>query len=147
METINKSEELNDIVDAFMKDELGYFIKQKNAPEHRWSSNAIVLKRFIGAYSPIVSAFRQQQRIYKVAEHNNILIEFYSVIDHVCEIQMMAQSMNTFVVIDVYVMMLLTVLDPMSPLLIRNPTPIPFGTPPPARPPPEGGAHPDHDQF
>ena len=145
VETINKSEALKDIVDAFTKDEFGYFIKQKNAPGHRWSSNAIVLERLIGAHSPIVSAFRQQQRICKVAEHKNILIEFYSVIVPVREIQTMAQSMNTFVVIDVYVMMLLTVLDPMSPLLIRNPTPIPFGTPP--RPPPEGGAHPDHDQF
>ena len=56
---------------------------------------------------------------------------------------MMAQFMKAFVVIDVYVMMcylLRTVLDPMSPLLIYDPTPISFNPPPP-----EGGAHPDHD--
>ena len=50
---------------------------------------------------------------------------------HVREIQTMAQSMNTFVVIDVYVMMchlLLTVFNPMAPLLIHDPTPISFGT-------------------
>ena len=96
VETINKSEALKDIVDAFTKDEFGYFIKQTNAPGHRWSSTAIVLERFIGAHSPIVSAFRQQQRICKVAKHKNIFIEFYSVIVHVREIQTTAQSMNTF---------------------------------------------------
>ena len=136
VETINKSEALKDIVDAFTKDEFGYFIKQKNASGHRWSSNAVVLERLIGAHSPIVSAFRQQKKVCKVAEHKNILIEFYSVFVPVREIQIMAQSMKTFVVIDIYVMMcelLLTVLDPMSPLLIRDSTAIPFGTPHPLK--------------
>ena len=58
VETINKSEALKDIVDAFTKDEFSYFIKQKNAPGHRWSSNVVVLEQLIGAHSPIVSAFR-----------------------------------------------------------------------------------------
>ena len=55
---------------------------------------------------------------------------------HVCEDQTIAQSMKTFVVIDVYVMMchlLLTLLDLLSPILIRNPTPIPFGNPCPLK--------------
>lgn len=55
---------------------------------------------------------------------------------HVCEIQTIAQSMKTFVIIDVYVMMChlsVTLLDLMSPLLIRDPTPIPFGNPCPPK--------------
>jgi hypothetical protein len=68
VETINKSEALKDIVDVATKDEFGYFTKQKIVLGHWWSTNTIVLKQLIGAHSPIIFAFHQQQTI--IQEHS-----------------------------------------------------------------------------
>jgi len=111
---------------------LGHFEvypKLINAPQHRWSSTALVLERILICWDNLIQAYQSLQRDVPLTDNHRLLcIEFYSIIEPVRAVQVKAQAMKQFVIIDVYVNLLLAT---DKPLTLLEPARREFGSPPP----------------
>ncbi|CAK9223988.1 unnamed protein product [Sphagnum troendelagicum] len=120
IETVNKSEYLQGAFEEAMLELLETYFKLLNSPQHRWSSTALVLERILIAWEPLLQAYHKLNRPVPLVDMDHTLcIEFYSLIEPVRVVQIKAQAMQTFVIVDVYVMLYslyTTVLDVSKPL-------------------------------
>jgi len=96
------------------------YLKLLNSSHHRWSSTALVLERILIAWEPLLQAYRKFNQPFPLTDMDRTLcIEFYSMIERVRAVQIKAQAMQTFVIVDVYVVLYslyTTVLDVNKPL-------------------------------
>ncbi len=120
IEAVNKSEYLQGAFAEAMLELLETYLKLFSSPQHRWSSTALVLERILIAWEPFLQVYRKLNRPVPLTDMDRTLcIEFYSMIEPVRAIHIKAQAMQTFVIVDVYVMlysMYTTVLDVSKPL-------------------------------
>ncbi|CAM6026086.1 unnamed protein product [Sphagnum balticum] len=104
IEAVNKSEYLQGAFEEAMLELLETYLKLLNLPQHRWSSTALVLERILIAWEPLLQAYRKLNRPVPLTDMDRTLcIEFYSMIEPVWAVQIKAQAMQTFVIVDVYV--------------------------------------------
>jgi hypothetical protein len=120
IEAVNKSEYLQGAFEEAMLELLETYLKLFNSPQHRWSSTTLVLERILIAWEPLLQAYHKLNRPVPLTDMDSTLcIEFYSMIELVWAIQIKAQTMQTFVIVDVYVMLYslyTTFLDVSKPL-------------------------------
>jgi len=120
IETVNKSEYLQGAFEEAMLELLETYLKLLNSSQHRWSSTALVLEQILIAWEPLLQAYRKLNRLVPLTDMDRTLcIEFYSMIESVRAVQIKAQTMQTFVIVDVYVMLYslyTTVFDVSKPL-------------------------------
>jgi len=120
IEAVNKSKYLQGAFEEAMLEFLETYLKLLNLPQHRWSSTAFVLERILIAWEPLLKAYCKLNRPVPLTDMDHTLcIEFYSMIEPVRAVQIKAQAMQTFVIVDVYVMLYslyTTVLDVSKPL-------------------------------
>ena len=125
IEAINKSELLGGAFKAAMMEIFATYLKLINSPQHRWSATALVLERLLICWDAIILAFRDLQRPVPLTDSDHTsCIEFYSIIEPVCAVQIKAQAMQSFVMIDVYIMLytlITTTLDLGKPLALLEP--------------------------
>ena len=124
VETINKSTSLKAMLDAKVQEDLGCSLKMKNSPAHRWSAIDDVLECILHLWTQVQHAFNKDNHEFSIKQDRQVILEFHSIIYQVQKIQWLAQSMSTFIVIDVYINLmnlLFTVLDDMAPLEIFDP--------------------------
>ncbi len=85
----------------------------------------LVLERILIAWEPLLQAYRKLNRLVPLTDMDRTLcIEFYSMIEPVRAVQIKAQAMQTFVIVDVYVMLYslyTTVFDVSKPLKLIIP--------------------------
>ncbi len=106
IEAMNKSEYLQGAFEEAMLELLEMYLKLLNSPQHRWSSTTFVLERILIAWEPLLQAYRKLNRLVPLIDMDRTLcIKFYSMIEPIRAIQIKAQAMQTFVIIDVYVML------------------------------------------
>jgi hypothetical protein len=106
IEAMNKSEYLQGAFEEAMLELLEMYLKLLNSPHHRWSSTTFVLERILIAWEPLLQAYRKLNRPVPLIDMDRTLcIKFYSMIEPIRAIQIKAQAMQTFVSIDVYVML------------------------------------------
>jgi len=106
IEVVNKSEYLQGAFKEAMLELLETYLKLLNLPQHRWSSTALILERILIAWEPLLQAYRKLNRLVPLTDMDRTLcIEFYSMIESVRAVQIKAQAMQTFVIVDVYVML------------------------------------------
>jgi hypothetical protein len=106
IEAMNKSEYLQGAFEEAMLELLEMYLKLLNSPQHRWSSTTFVLERILIAWKPLLQAYRKLNRPVPLIDMDRTLcIKFYSMIEPIRAIQIKAQAMQTFVIIDVYVML------------------------------------------
>jgi len=106
IEAMNKSEYLQGAFEEAMLELLEMYLKLLNSPQHRWSSTTFVLERILIAWEPLLQAYRKLNRPVPLIDMDRTLcIKFYSMIEPIRAIQIKAQAMQTFVIIDVYVML------------------------------------------
>ncbi len=120
IEAVNKAEYLQGAFEEAMLEFLETYLKLLNSPQHRCSSIVLVLERILIAWEPLLQAYRKLNRPVPLTNVDRTLcIEFYSMIEPVWAVQIKAQAMQTFVIVDVYVMLYslyTTVLDVSKPL-------------------------------
>jgi hypothetical protein len=120
IEAMNKSEYMQGTFEEAMLELLETYLKLLNSPQHRWSSTTLVLERILIAWEPLLQAYRKLNRPIRLTNMDSTLcIEFYSMIEPVRAVQIKAHAMQTFVIVDVYVMLYFlytTVLDVSKPL-------------------------------
>ena len=126
IESVNKSEYLQAAFESAMLEQFEVYLKLLNAPQHRWSATALVLERLLLCWEAVKLAFLKCNRPFPLSDADrDLCIEFYSVINPVREVQLKAQAMRSFVVVDVYLglyELYTTVLDIYSPLQLLVPT-------------------------
>jgi len=106
IETMNKSEYLQGAFEEAMLELLETYLKLLNSPQHQWSSTALILERILIAWEPLLQTYRKLNRPVPLTNMDHTLcIEFYSMIEPVRAVQIKAQAMQTFVIVDVYVML------------------------------------------
>ncbi len=120
IEAVNKSEYLQGAFEEAMLELLETYLKLLNLPQHRWSSTMLVLERILIDWEPLLQVYRKLNRPVPLTNMDRTLcIEFYSMIEPVRVVQIKAHVMQTFVIVDVYVMLYslyTTVLDVSKPL-------------------------------
>jgi len=120
IEAVNKSEYLQGAFEEAMLELLETYLKLLNSPQHQWSSTALVLERILIAWELLLQAYRKLNRPVPLVDMDRTLcIEFYSLIEPVRAVQIKAQAMQTFVIVDAYVMLYYlytTILDVSKPL-------------------------------
>ena len=124
VEKVHKSEPLAAAFEEEVRSEFGRFFKLLNSPAHRWSSMEDVLSRLLKLWEPLNSAFAKHEVTLPIATHQNIMLEFYSMLHHCRKVQRQAQKMHSFVGIEVFldlVNLYSTVLQPSECLEIVNP--------------------------
>ena len=135
IESVNKSDILQKAFEEQMLGHVEVYLKLINAPQHRWSSTALVLERILICWDNLIQAYQSLQRDVPLTDNHLLLcIEFYSIIEPVRAVQVKAQAMKQFVIIDVYVnllMLYITVLATDKPLTLLEPARREFGSPPP----------------
>jgi hypothetical protein len=98
METVNKSGGLKA---AFEKEQeeglLGRALKLRNSPAHRWSAMEDVMGRVLKLWNHLMVAFNGQGLPFPMAEDKRVMIEFYSVLKPVRDVQKLSQKMHEFV--------------------------------------------------
>jgi hypothetical protein len=96
------------------------YFKLFNLPQHRWSSTALILERILIVWEPLLQAYRKLNQLVPLTGMDRTLcIEFYSMIELVRAVQIKAQAMQTFVIVDVYVMLYIlytTIFDVSKPV-------------------------------
>jgi len=106
IEAVNKSEYLQGAFEEAMLELLETYLKLLNSPQHRWSSTSLVLERILMAWEPLLQVYRKLNRPVSLTDMDRTLcIEFYSMIEPVRAVQIKAHAMQTFVIVDVYVML------------------------------------------
>jgi len=106
IEVVNKFEYLQGAFEEAMFELLETYLKLFNLSQHRWSSIALVLERILIVWEPLLQAYRKLNRLVPLTGMDRTLcIEFHSMIELVRAVQIKAQAMQTFVIIDVYVML------------------------------------------
>ncbi len=101
-----KSEYLQGAFEEAMLELLETYLKLLNSPQHRWSSTALVLERILIAWEPLLQAYRKLNQLVPLTNMDcTLCIKFYSMIEPVRAVQIKAQAMQTFVIVDVYVML------------------------------------------
>ncbi|CAK9230978.1 unnamed protein product [Sphagnum troendelagicum] len=125
IEVVNKSEYLHGAFEEAMLELLETYLKLLNSPQHRWSSTALVLERILIAWELFLQAYRKLNRPVPLIDMDRTLcIKFYSMIESIRAVQIKAQVMQTFIIVDVYIMLysLYTiVLDVSKPLKLIIP--------------------------
>ncbi len=120
IEAVNKSEYLQGAFEEAMLKLLETYLKLLNLSQHRWSSTALVLEQILIAWEPLLQACRKLNRLVPLTDMDRTLcIEFYSMIEPVRAVQIKAQATQTFVIVNVYVMLYslyTTVFDVIQPL-------------------------------
>jgi hypothetical protein len=82
------------------------YLKLLNSPQHRWSSTVLILEQILIAWEPLLQAYRKLNQPVPLTDMDRTLcIEFYSMIEPVRAVQIKAWAMQTFVIVDVYVML------------------------------------------
>jgi hypothetical protein len=106
IEAMNKYEYLQGAFEEAMLELLETYLKLLNLSQHRWSSTSLVLERILIAWEPLLQAYRKLNRPVPLTDMDcTLCIEFYSMIEPVRVVQIKAQAMQTFVIVDVYVML------------------------------------------
>jgi hypothetical protein len=101
-----KSEYLQGAFEEAMLELLETYLKLLNSPQHRWSSTALALERILIAWEPLLQAYRKLNQLVPLTNMDcTLCIKFYSMIEPVRAVQIKAQAMQTFVIVDVYVML------------------------------------------
>jgi hypothetical protein len=127
IEAINKSELLGGAFEVAMMEIFATYLKLINSPQHRWSATALVLERLLICWDAMILAFRDLHRPVPLTDSDRTMcIEFYSIIDSepVRAVQIKAQAMQSFVIIDVYIMLYMlitTTLNLSKPLELLQP--------------------------
>ena len=112
------------MLDAKVQEDLGCSLKMKNSPAHRWSAIDDVLEHILHLWTQVQHAFNKDNHEFSIKLDHQVILEFCSIIYQVQKIQRLAQSMSTFIVIDMYINLmnlLFTLLDDMAPLEIFDP--------------------------
>ncbi len=106
IEAVNKFEYLQGAFEEAMLELLETYLKLLNSPQHQWSSTTLVLERILIAWEPLLQAYHKLNRPIPLIDMDRTLcIEFYSMIEPVQAVQIKAHAMQTFVIVDVYVML------------------------------------------
>lgn len=106
IEVVNNFEHLKEAFEEAMWETFEAYLKLLNSPQHRWSATALVLERLLLCWEPLLQAYRRLNRPVPLTDmHRTICIEFFSMIQPVWEVQIKAQAMKTFMIVDVYVML------------------------------------------
>jgi hypothetical protein len=120
IKVVNKSEYLQGAFEEAMLELLETYLKLFNSPQHQWSSTTLILERILIAWELLLKAYRKFNRPVPLTDMDHTLcIEFYSMIEPVQVVRIKAQAMQTFVIVDVYVMLYslyTTILDVSKPL-------------------------------
>jgi hypothetical protein len=120
IEVVNKFEYLQGAFEETMFELLETYLKLLNSLQHRWSSTTLILEQILIALEPLLQAYHKLNRPVPLINMDRTLcIEFYSLIEPVRAVQIKAQTMQTFVIVDVYVMLYslyTTVFDVSKPL-------------------------------
>ncbi|CAM6059829.1 unnamed protein product [Sphagnum tenellum] len=102
IEVVNKSEYLHGAFEEAMLELLETYLKLLNSPQHRWSSTALVLERILIAWELFLQAYRKLNRPVPLIDMDRTLcIKFYSMIESIRAVQIKAQVMQTFIIVDV----------------------------------------------
>ncbi|BBN06969.1 hypothetical protein MPTK1_3g25400 [Marchantia polymorpha subsp. ruderalis] len=100
IEAVNKSEYLQSALEEACLQLFEQYLKLLNAPQHRWSSTALVLERMLICWDAILQAYREVNRHVPLSDNDRtVCIEFYSLIHPVRQIHYKVQAMQTFVAV------------------------------------------------
>ena len=131
IESINKSEYWHSAFEAETIDRFKQYLKLLNAPQHRWSATALVLECMLLCWDAVKLPYLNCKRSFPLTDEDRVqCLEFYSIIEPVRAVQILAQSTKTFVIIDVYVGLFNlynTVLNVDKPLELIVPTRVQLG--------------------
>jgi hypothetical protein len=106
IEAMNKFGYLQGAFEEAMLELLETYLKLLNLPQHRWSSTALILEQILIAWEPLLQMYRKLNRPIPLTDMGRTLcIKFYSMIEPVQAVQIKAQAMQTFVIVNVYVML------------------------------------------
>ncbi len=106
IEAVNKYEYLQGAFEEAMLELLEMYLKLFNSSQHQWSSTTLILERILIAWEPLLQAYyKLNQPVPLTNMDRTLCIKFYSMIESVWAVQIKAQAMQTFVIVDVYVML------------------------------------------
>ena len=119
---------LQTCIDAETLEAFGRFLKLKNSPAHRWAAVEEVLERLLVLWNVLEAGCGRAQMQFPLKDDRTVMVEFRSVIAPVRRVQRKAQTMKSFVSVEVYIdlcILFFTTLNSLARLPIEDPRPMP----------------------
>ena len=123
IESLNKSGDLLQLFNETQLETVSQAIKLKNAPQHIWGSYDAVFCGLLNKWDNLKQSYRHTNRSLPIESDKVLIHEFYSLLNAVRQVQVLAQKSMQFVAMEAYFelcILYLNVLAEHSALVMKN---------------------------